>query len=423
MNFNQNFTILFWISRAKANKKGEMPIYIRITVDNRRVECSTSRWILEENWNAELSRPHTNFPEGAALNEYLLFTKAEITKHYNILLATKENITAEDVKRSYKGIREKVVMFSEVFSQFNQVVEDRRDSGQISKGRYYKFEKLIGRAEEFIKHKSKVSDIPLKDVRPGFVAEFYNYLRTNKKLQQNSAMREVKDLKQVMEYAVMLEYIPSNPFRHFKCTLKKIRRTKLTSLEVELLHAKEIKNPRLAEMRDCYLFAIYTGYSYKQLHELTPDHIQTGIDGRKWIVIVRSKSDTTENVPLLPIAWEIIQKYKDHPMCRTKNRLLPMKSNQKYNEYLQEIATICGIEKHLTSHTARHTFATTITLENGVPIETVSKMLGHSDIRTTQIYAEITDTRISEDTIDLHEKIEKRRERDQKRMEDSTKVA
>lgn len=422
MKFNQTFTILFWLNKSKANKKGEVPIYVRITIDGRRSENSTSRWILPEQWDGNVARPKTDFPESAVLTEYLLFTKAEITKHYNILLATKDNITAEDVMRSYKGIREKVLMYSTVFTQFNQVAKDKKDNGQISKGRLYKFEKLIKRAEEFIKHKFKVSDIPLKDVRPAFVAEFYNYLRVNKNLLQNSAMREVKDLKQVMDYAVMLEYIPSNPFRHFKCTLKKVRRTKLTSLEIELLRSKEIKNPRLAEMRDCYLFALHTGYAYKQLHELTPDHIVTGIDGRKWIKIIRSKSDEPENVPLLPFALEIIQKYKSHPVCKTKNRLLPMKSNQKYNEYLQEIAAVCGIDKHLTSHTARHTFATTVTLENGVPLETVSKMLGHANIRTTQIYAEITDTRISEDTIDLHEKIEKRRKRDQQEIESRLKV-
>lgn len=162
---------------------------------------------------------------------------------------------------------------------------------------------------------------------------------------------------------------------------------------------------RLEEVRDCYIFVCYTGYSYSDAEALGPDHIAVGIDGRKWIIRDRQKTDTTENIPLLPIPLEIIDKYKNHPYCKANRKLLPLNSNQRYNGYLKEVADICGIQKNLTSHTARHTFATTVLLTNDVPMETTMELLGHTDIRTTQIYGKIVQKKISRDIELLRAKI------------------
>lgn len=409
MNLNQTFNILFWIHRSRIDKKGLAPIWLRITIDGRRAECSTSRRIAPENWNSSLGQAKPECQDGAALNEYLLATKAEIAKHYNILLSTKDYVTVEDVKNSYKGIREKVVMFKDVFEQFKQLQSERLQSGDISQSRFWKWGQLISAYSDFVKSKHKRSDWAIKELKLTFVNEFYHHLRTKRGLIQNTAMKKIRDLKQVMDYAVGLEYLSSNPFDFFKVGFQPTKRTRLTMEEVEKLANKEISIARLSEVRDCYLFVCYTGYSYKQLYELTPQNVQMGIDGHKWIIKTRSKSkDSKENVPLLPVALEIVERYKKHPYCVANNKLLPVNTNQNYNFYLKELADLCGIEKCLTTHTARHTFATTIMLDNGVPVETVSKMLGHRDMKTTQVYAEITDTRISNDTIDLHERIEKR---------------
>ncbi len=413
MNFNQTFTILFWLHKSKIDKNGFAPIWIRVTVDGRRVECSTSRRIKPVDWNANVGLPNPGCSEAAVLSEYLLLKKAEITKHYNILLSTKERITAEDVKNSYKGIRQKVVMFLEVFKQFNQIMAERKDASDITQSRLSKFPVLYRDVEKFIRLKYRMSDLPIQDLKVSFVNEFYHHLRTANNLIQNTAMKKIKDLRQILDYGVMLEYIPSNPFNFFKLKFVKTSRTKLTSQEVELMASKEICIPRLSEVRDCYLFVVYTGYSYKQLFELTPQNVQMWIDGRKWIIKDRSKKNTKENVPLIPEAERILEKYKNHPYCLAENKLLPVNTNQNYNAFLKEVAVICGIEKNLTTHTARHTFATTTTLENGVPLETVSKMLGHTDIRTTQIYADVTDTKISEDTLDLQGRIDQRRAKNQ----------
>lgn len=356
----------------------------------------------------ENERVYKKYSQAKQVNDTLDVIKVDLEKLYHILLASKEFVTAEDIKKSYKREEQPVILLFEMFKQFYQMQFERMESGEITRSRYQKWSTLLRCSREFVLKKYKKRDLPVKELKLSFVNEFYHYLRTVNKMIQNSAMKKVKDLKQLMDYAVMLEYVSSNPFQFFKCSFKRTLRTKLTSQEVEKLASKEITIARLSEVRDCYLFVVYTGYSYKQLFELEPSNVQIGIDGRKWVIKDRSKSNSRENVPLLPQALEIIERYKKHSYCIAHNKLLPVNSNQNYNAFLKEVAIICGINKNLTTHTARHTFATTTTLENGVPLETVSKMLGHTDIRTTQIYANVTETKISEDTLDLHERINKR---------------
>lgn len=168
---------------------------------------------------------------------------------------------------------------------------------------------------------------------------------------------------------------------------------------------KEIKFERLALVRDIFLFSCYTGLAYIDVKQLTSLNIKIGIDGFKWIFTNRQKTETKSNIPLLPMAEEIIAKYKDQPQCINQGKLLPILSNQKMNAYLKELADMCNINKELTFHIARHTFATTVTLTNGVPIESVSKMLGHRNLKTTQHYAKILDRKVSEDMMNLRDKL------------------
>ena len=422
MNLTKNVSITFRLNNSKKNSKGLTPIWCRIKIDGRRAEFSTSHQVLEEHWDAKESRVSKKCPLAREINETLEGTNFELRKLYHVLLASKEYITPEDLKKNYKGEENKVIMFFEMFEQFYQMQFERMESGEITKSRYQKWSTLLKCCREFVLKKYKKRDMPIGELKLNFVNEFYHYLRTVNKMIQNSAMKKVKDLKQLMDYAVMLEYLPSNSFQFFKCSFKKTLRTRLTSHEVDKLASKEISIARLSEVRDCYLFVVYTGFSYKQLFELEPSNIQIGIDGRKWIMKDRSKSNSRENVPLLPQALEIIERYRKHPYCVGYRKLLPVNTNQNYNAFLKEVAVICGINKNLTTHTARHTFATTTTLENGVPLETVSKMLGHKDIGTTQVYAEVTDTKISEDTIDLSERLEKRRTKNSNNQIPSSKI-
>ena len=192
-------------------------------------------------------------------------------------------------------------------------------------------------------------------------------------------------------------WLTKDPFANYKAKVKEVIREFLTEQEIQSLMEKEFVSERLELVRDIFVFSCFSGLAYIDVKQLSKDNIVLGIDGDKWINKNRQKTDTNSKIPLLPTAQYILDKYANHPVCVNEDKLLPIFSNQKMNAYLKEIATVCGINKELTFHIARHTFATTVTLSNGVPIETVSKMLGHTNLKTTQHYAKILDKKISED--------------------------
>ena len=233
MNFNQTFSILFWLNKAKMNKQGLVPIWVRITVDGKRAECSTQKQIHPKFWDAENNKVLDKFSEARAINDYLTLVKADILRHYNILLSTKEVVIADDVKNSYKGIKEVKKTFLQLFNQYNQQLSERKEIDDLSDGRYNRFLILLGKCEEFVKFKFKKSDVLLEDLKLNFVVEFEHFLRTIQKIGHNTAMKYAKDLKQVMRYGVMLEYIPSSPFEQFQCSYKKVRREYLDQEELE----------------------------------------------------------------------------------------------------------------------------------------------------------------------------------------------
>jgi len=397
MNLNQKFKVSFWLNKRKINSERLVPIWARITIDGRRAEVSTMKRILPEQWDTENNCVIKNCPTFKDINKHLVLVEAELTKHYHALAATQDYITPDEVKNSYKGIQPERKTLLDVFDQFLIHQSDRKEAGDIKQKRYDRLKILKGKCISFLKLKMKKADILVEDAKLSFITEFQQYLRTVEKIGHNTAMKYAKDLKQVMRYAVTLEYVPSNKFADFKCSYKRTKREFLDNEELERMYGKSMPVTRLEEVRDCYIFSCYTGYGYCDAEALGSEHIVIGIDGRKWIIRNRKKTDTVENIPLLPIPLGIIEKYKNHPYCKANRKLLPMNSNQRYNGYLKEVADICGIKKKLTTHTARHTFATTICLTNDVPMETTMELLGHTDIRTTQIYGKIVQKKISKD--------------------------
>tara|TARA_R110002051_G_scaffold83979_3_gene148841 strand:- start:186 stop:932 length:747 start_codon:yes stop_codon:yes gene_type:complete len=226
---------------------------------------------------------------------------------------------------------------------------------------------------------------------------FEYYLKTTKNCSHNSAIKYVTNLKKIIRIAFDHDWITKNPFANWKARIKIIDRAFLSEEEIQAIIEKEFTIKRLDQVKDIFIFCCYTGLAYADVKKLCKDDVVIGIDGEKWIKTVRTKTSTRSNIPILPIAQKILDKYKEDPTVISNNVLLPVLSNQKTNAYLKEIADVCGISKNLTFHLARHTFATTVTLTNGVPIETVSKMLGHKSLKTTQHYAKILDRKVSED--------------------------
>jgi site-specific recombinase XerD len=209
----------------------------------------------------------------------------------------------------------------------------------------------------------------------------------------------------MINMAVRMGWIEKDPFSLFKAKFIKKGREFLTKDELNTIEKRDFEIERLQMVKNIFVFSCYTGLAYIDVMRLTPDNVRKGIDGMNWIYTQREKTSTPVRVPILKKAQKIIDIYKNHPRSKVKGTLFPNFSNQKLNSYLKEIADLCGIKKNLTFHIARHTFATTVTLSNGVPIESVSKMLGHTDLRTTQIYAKVVEKKISDDMTLLQRKL------------------
>lgn len=403
MKGHLSFSILCWLNKHRS-KNNKPAIYLRLSVENKRVELSTYQYIRPEQWSQQGQCVKGSSEEAQTVNRVLTTLKAELHKHYSLLLTSGKPVTAEAVKNSYLGkvVQQKTLM--EAFDFHNRRFAEKVKANKKSPRTLQRLEITKAKVIVFLKAHFHLSDKPLNDIKFSFAPDFEHYLTTVKGMGSNTAMKYVKILKQVLKMSVDQGWLPANPLGGFKCSYEDPQRERLTMDEIMNLYKKALI-PRLAEVRDIYLFCCFTGYAYTDVLQLTPANIIRGIDGEKWIMKDREKTSTPEHVPLLPIPLEIIERYRDSPYCQVHNRLLPVNSNQRYNAYLKEIATICGINKHLTTHTARHTFATTVTLEHDVPIETVSRLLGHKSIRTTQIYAKITQRKISNNMLSLRQRL------------------
>jgi len=261
---------------------------------------------------------------------------------------------------------------------------------------------------EFLKQKMSCNDINIKQINYRFVTDFEQFLRnysakvSRKTCGNNGTMKHLERFKKMLNLSIRLEWLVKNPFDNFQFRFEKNERQYLSKRELHLVESTEFTNSSLQKVKDVFIFSCYTGLSYVDLKELTIHQIVKGIDGSNWIYTKREKTDETVKVPLLSQAQNIMDKYAD---SIKDEFLFPVFSNQKMNKYLKEVMLQLKIRKNITFHSARHTFATTVTLSNGVPIETVSKLLGHTKLSTTQIYARVLENKLSEDMLQLKEKL------------------
>lgn len=408
MKTNQNYSLQFLIRTAKS-KNGKAPIYCRIAVNGKRAEISLKKYVDATKWIAAAGMVKGNSEEARVINNQIELLKLEINKHYNQLISAGKPVTAEIIKNSLLGIGEVERTLIEVFKYHNGQMKERIGT-DVVKATHTKFETVLSKLQLFLKKKIKRSDLFLQELNHKFMTDFEHFLKVDQGIGHNTTMKYIRNLKKVMNMAVANDWINRNPFAQFKCTAQKVHREILTSDELAVLAGKDFTISRLGEIRDIFLFCCYTGYAFVDVERLSRNDVTIGIDGNKWIFTNRQKTGTVSNVPLLICAQEIIEKYSDHEYCVNTGKLLPVKSNQKMNAYLKEVADLCGIKKNLTMHIARHTFATTVTLSNGVPIETVSKMLGHTKLATTQIYAQVLENKVSHDMQQLQKVLQSKGE-------------
>jgi len=394
MQSNLNF--LFYLKKPKGYVSGPVPIYLRLTVNGQRAEMSISRECQPERWNSDAGMARGTTEEVKALNAYISILQGKIHLYHNQLLATGEPITAETLKNKVAGKSERARSLVKIFEDHNKKIEALLND-EFAPGTLERYKTSLKHTVDFLQWKYKVSDIDIKKIDHAFVTEYEFYLRSVRKCNNNTAVKYIKNFGKIIRMCIANGWLDKSPFVNYKSKVKEVERAFLVEEEIQALASKQFVTERLNQVKDIFLFSCFTGLAYIDVKKLTKNNITIGIDGEKWIYTNRQKTDTRSNIPLLPMAEEIIAKYKEHPQCLNEGRLLPVLSNQKMNSYLKEMADVCGINKELTFHIARHTFATTVTLTNGVPIESVSKMLGHKNLRTTQHYAKILDRKVSDD--------------------------
>ena len=389
-------SILFYLKSAKASKKGLYPIYQRITINGIRIELSTSKFVDKAKWNKEAGRIKGNSEEARLISSYLDILKNKAYETEKWMVNNDEEINAQTFKNKLLGIEENQRKLLIIFEDHNKRMKELVGK-EFSNNTFKKYETTLSHTKEFLKHQYKINDISIKRVDIAFINDFDFYLRNTKNCNNNSTIKYIRNFGKIVKQCYVTGWLEKDPFLNYKGKVKEVERTYLTELEIEVLLNKNFKINRLELVRDIFLFSCFTGLAYIDVHNLTKSNIIIGIDGEKWISTHRQKTESASKIPILPVTQMIIDKYENHPQSTNEDRLLPILSNQKMNAYLKEIAGVCEIEKELTFHIARHTFATTVTLTNGVPIESVSKMLGHKNLRTTQHYAKVLDRKVSED--------------------------
>lgn len=401
MKTKPTFRILLWLNLAK-KKDTLAPIYARVTVNGRRAEISLRRQCHPESWDDRAHRLKGRNQEAITLNNYLDAKYAKLLQCYEDLLKEDKVITAQAIKARFLGADSTFKSLQDVLDHHSTTMGDVLKPGTLKN--YGATEKYL---LDYLSREHKTANIYLKNISYEFVTGFEKFLRRKKdkkgkkQLSNNGIMKHLERFKKLTNLAIKLGWLEKDPFRNYKMKFEKFDRPYLSKRELEFIENTRFTRVTLEQTKNIFLFCCYTGLSYIDVRNLTYDNIIKGVNGKEWIYCQRAKSQTSMKIPLLEKPRNILEKYRD-PMAE---KLLPVYSNQKTNSYLKEIATQCKIPKKLSFHVARHTFATTVTLSNGVPIETVSKLLGHTKLSTTQIYARVVDKKIGDDMDMLQAKL------------------
>ncbi|HEY4325177.1 MAG TPA: site-specific integrase [Mucilaginibacter sp.] len=407
MKTAQSFGVNFTIKKEKA-KDGKTNIYAYITINKERALFALKRYVNVDQWDKGHGCLKVKAPEAKEVNSYLEEVKFTITTYYQQLQIASKEVTPQLLKSMFLGDQtEDTYSLSKLMDYHYETASAALTWSTL---KHYAVTRRY--LERFLREKKHTTDIRIHDIDYKFIVDFETFLRNYKPadhyqpLNNNGVMKHLIRLRKMTTLAFKLGWISKDPFKNYKFRYRKVETAFLSGIELQAIQQHEFASESLIVIRDYFLFACYTGLSFVDLMNLQERNIVNGDDGGKWLKLFRQKSNEPTNIPLLPPALAIIKKYKDNPRSITQGTIFPTLTNQKTNMHLKEVAKIIGIKKKLTFGVARHTFATTITLANNVPIETVSKMMGHTKIATTQIYARVLLKKISDDMHVLKEKLE-----------------
>lgn len=390
----RTFNIAFLIRPKRNRGNADVKIYMRLTLNGVRTEICTGISITPDKWNPQTKRAKGFSQSSNGINENIDQLRSRILSIYTNLTASGNLFNVHDILELYNGKEKPKTMLLDLFNNYINYKKPLIGI-EIQNTTFKKYEYLKAHIIDFLQSKFNIDNIEFEKLNYGFLIDFESYLKTIKRHTNNTAVKHIQYFLAVIKHNLQIEAIDYNPFVKYKSKLREVNRGYLTSDELNLLQKKDLPIARLETVRDVFLFCCYTGLAFIDIFNLSTKQVIQDEHNNLILETFRKKTNTPVRVILIPQAVEIFAKYNLHP-CRALNNLVfPVISNQKMNAYLKEIATLSGIEKNLTTHLARHTFATTITLQNGISIESVSKMLGHKNIKTTQIYAKITDHKVN----------------------------
>ena len=392
------FSTIFYLKRQAARKDGTVPVMGRITVDGTQTQFSCKITIDPKVWDTKSGRATGRSAAAIEANRMLDNMRVSINKHYREIMDRDNYVTAEKVKNAFLGLEHRCRTLLQVLKQHNEDYEKMYEAGMKAKATLLKYQCVYRHLEEFIYQRYHVRDIALKELTPAFISDFDIFLRTEKNCCTNTVWLYLCPLRTMVSIAISNEWLSRDPFRDYEVKKEQTTRYFLTKDEIRQLMDGKLKNAKQELYRDLFVFCIFTGLSFSDMRNLSEENIRTYFDEHLWISINRQKTGVQSNIRLLDIPKKILEKYRG---LREDSKIFTVPHYMTCLYGIRAVAKRCGISKHLTWHMSRHTMATEICLTNGVPIETVSSILGHKNITTTQIYAKITKEKLNQDMENL----------------------
>ena len=385
--------IRFVVRAFELNSQSLAPIRCRLTYNKNRKDFSTGITVNPDYWNPKKQRLLDQSDQEEIINMQISLIENKISKAFLMLQVKEESFSVVDIFNAYMGNTLKQDMgILEVWDLHNERIH-KLIGKEIVLVTYQKYLESQRYLKDFIKHQFKNSDKPLRELKMSFITDYNFYLKTEKNFQQSTLNKAIQRFRKVVKFAIGHDYLDKDPFLLYKAKSVKKEVVFLSVEELKKLEKSTFQIKRLEVIKDCFVFCCYTGLAFKEMVSLKKEHIIKGFDGENWIKMKRQKTQKELSIPLLPKAKKILKKYASDDQY-----LLPITSNARFNGYLKEIGDVVGIEKTLTHHMARRTFATTVLLYNNVPMEIVSELLGHTKLATTQqSYGKIVQKKVGEE--------------------------
>lgn len=400
MSGQENIKILFFIKRTKLLRNGEAPIFVRITLNKERAEFAVKKSILPKHWSDSLQKARKNSPEANVINSLLDQIQKRLLSIFEYLTFEDGLITARLIQEKFLGKKEDRRTILKIFEEHN--ANARKLEGiDFAKGTVERYETSYKHTKDFIRWKYKREDLALDELNQQFVKDYELYFKTVRNCSHNSTTKYLKNFKKIVRIALVNGWLKKDPFASIKFKINPVDAVFLTNEELEIIRKKELSIERIDQVRDVFLFCCFTGLAFSDVKTLGPQHLSKDNEGFLWIHKKRKKTNQMSPIFVLNAAKKILDKFSNVPELMDRGVLLPVLSNQKMNAYLKEIADVCGIDKPISTHSARHTYATTVALENNIPLEVVSKTLGHSNIKMTQRYARTTENLIKKNMLKI----------------------